>query len=104
MAQSKKNDNKIGVMKKITNKIARDNERGARRALIEDLFYDFHRSRRQVYLMNFYRGISFGFGAMLGGTVLVAVIVWLLNQTTAFTPDFIGDFINQIIDAMDRKR
>ena len=64
---------------KVKEKVAADNERGARVSLIEDLFYDFHRSRKQVYAMNFIRGIFFGLGSVLGGTVVVALIVWILS-------------------------
>ena len=91
------------MIKKIGNKIKNDNERGARRAIIEDLFFDFHRSRRQVYLMNFTRGIFFGFGTVLGGTVLIALLIWILGQFVDWFP-IIGDFIKQIIDAMQHSR
>jgi hypothetical protein len=65
--------------KKAATRVNRDNERGAREGLIEDLFYDFHRSRVQVYKMNFIRGIFFGFGSVLGGTVVIALLAWLLS-------------------------
>jgi len=74
------------------------NERGARRQLIEELFYDFHSNRRQVYWMNFTRGLFFGFGTLLGGTVLVALLVWLLGQFVGFP--FVGDYFRHIIEAM----
>lgn len=89
--------------KKLTEKIKEDNERGARQGIIEDLFYDFHRSRRQVYSMNFIRGIFFGFGTVLGGTVLVAILIWILGAFVDWFP-MIGDFITQIINAMQRPR
>jgi hypothetical protein len=66
-------------MKKIAEKIKTDNERGARENFMEDLFYDFHRSRVQVYKMNFVRGIFFGFGSVLGGTVVIALLAWALG-------------------------
>lgn len=91
------------MVKKIVTKIKEDNERGARHGILEDLFYDFNRSRHQVYKMNFFRGIFFGFGTVLGGTVLVALIIWILGQFIDWFP-FIGDFIKQIIDAMQRPR
>lgn len=91
------------MSKKLVTKLKTDNERGARHSLIEELFYDFHKSRKQVYLTNFFRGIFFGFGTVLGGTVLVALIIWVLGQFVDWFP-FIGDFIKQIIDAMQRPR
>ncbi len=93
---------KFHRIKKVTNKVKTDNENGARRAILEDLFYDFHRSRTQVYKMNFFRGLSFGFGTILGGTVLVALIVWVLSQFVDWFPA-IGSFIQQIIDAMQKR-
>lgn len=91
------------MVKNIIKKIKNDNERGARHAILEDLFSDFHRSRRQVYFMNFTRGIFFGFGTVLGGTVLVAILIWVLGQFVDWFP-FIGDFIKHIIEAMQRTR
>jgi hypothetical protein len=67
------------TVKKVVQKIKKDNERGARQAIIEDLFYDFNRSRAEVYKMNFIRGIFLGFGTVLGGTVVVALLVWILS-------------------------
>lgn len=61
-------------------------EGDARKALLEELFYDFHQNRRQVYWMNFVRGIFFGFGSLLGGTIVVATVVWVLGQVTGFFP------------------
>lgn len=66
-------------MKKAVEKIKKDNERGSRENLIEELFYDFNRNRVQVYKMNFVRGIFFGLGSVLGGTVLVALLAWVLS-------------------------
>lgn len=67
------------IVKKAAEKIKKDNENGARQAVLEDLFYDFNRRRADVYKMNFVRGIFFGFGSVLGGTVLVALVVWILG-------------------------
>ena len=89
--------------KKVARQMAEQNELGARRAILEDLFYDFHRSRKQVYLMNFFRGMFFGFGSVLGATLLVAILVWLLGQFGDIFPP-IADFINGIIEAMQRRR
>jgi hypothetical protein len=85
-------------MGKIKTKIKSDNERGARQNLIEDLFYDFNRSRVQVYWMNFTRGIFFGFGTLLGGTILVAILAWILAQFAGYP--YIGDFIRAVVDAL----
>lgn len=68
-----------GALKKVAEKVKEGNERGAREGLLEDLFYDFNRNRAQIYKINFVRGIFFGLGSVIGGTVIVALIVWALS-------------------------
>lgn len=64
---------------------------------MEELFYDFHRNRKQVYMMNFVRGIFFGLGSVLGGTVVVALIVWLL---ALFSDTWLGPLVQNIVDTV----
>jgi len=91
------------VVKKVAQKVKRDNEQGARRAILEDLFYDFHSSRRQVYVMNFVRGMFFGVGSVIGGTIVVALLVGILSLLTDI-PGGIGDFIQYIVDIVESAR
>jgi uncharacterized membrane protein YczE len=67
------------AIKKAITKVKHDNENGARKGILEDLFYDFNRSRVQVYKMNFFRGIFFGLGSVLGGTIVVALLAGILS-------------------------
>ena len=89
-------------MNKATRKIISDNENGARRGVMEGLFYDFHRSRQQVYWMNFVRGIFFGVGTVVGGTLVIAIVVWLLSLLVDI-PGGVGDFVQYIVDTVQRK-
>ena len=88
------------MVKKIAHKVKKDNEVGARRAILEDLFYDFHSSRRQVYMMNFFRGMFFGVGSVIGGTLVVALVVWVLSFL-ADIPGGTGDFIQYVVDTVE---
>lgn len=90
------------MIKKTLTKVKTDQENESRKAILEDLFYDFHKSRRQVYLMNFTRGVFFGVGSILGGTVVVAILVWLLSLLVDI-PGGVGDFIQYIVDIVNRK-
>ena len=90
------------MVKKVAEKIKSDNERGARQAVIEDLFYDFHRSRAQLYLMNFVRGIFFGLGSVLGGTVLIALLIWLLSFAVDWP--WVGDMVEQVQDSLQQDK
>jgi hypothetical protein len=88
-------------IKHVSHKIASDNEKGARRAVLEDLFYDFHSSRRQVYKINFVRGLFFGLGSVLGGTVLIALLVWVLSFFVQLPG--IGNSVKQVEQTIQRK-
>lgn len=89
-------------MKSTVRKVQDAHERGARRALLEDLFNDMNRSRFTVYKMNFFRGISFGFGSVLGATLLIALLIWILNMTGALVPG-LASFVNDIIHIIQSK-
>lgn len=86
---------------KIKRQVRQDNERGAREAVLEDLFNDFNRNRFTIYKFNFFRGIFFGLGSVLGGTLVVALLIGLLNFTGHLVPG-IADFLNNLIDVMQQ--
>ena len=88
-------------MNKLKSKVRDDNERDARTSVLEDLFNDFNRNRFTVYKMNFVRGIFFGFGSILGGTVVIALLIWILSMTGALVPGA-ASFVNDIIDVIQR--
>ena len=62
-----------------------------KRDLLDDLFNDYYRERWRVYRINFFRGIFFGLGTFIGGTVVVALVVlflgWLADTVPVF-PEF----------------
>lgn len=88
--------------KNLVDKIKSDNEKGARAAVLEDLFYDFNRSRIQIYKMNFVRGIFFGLGSVLGGTLFVGLLIWVLSLFGDIFPP-LAHFVNGVIDAMQHR-
>ncbi|OYW44362.1 hypothetical protein B7Z28_00140 [Candidatus Saccharibacteria bacterium 32-45-3] len=101
MTETEVNDSEK-KQKSIVTRLKDDNERSARRAVIEELFNDMYADRRNIYKMNFFRGISFGLGSVLGGTLLAAVTVWVLSQTVDLFPALAG-FIERIIDSMNNR-
>ena len=87
-------------IRSVAKSIKEGNERGARTSLIEELFYDFNRSRSQVYVMNFVRGILFGAGSVLGGTVVIALLIWILSLLGNVVPP-LGDFFDGITTTIE---
>lgn len=82
--------------------IFRDQQIGARRALLEELFNDFYKYRHNVYKVNFVRGIFFGLGSVLGATVVVAFIVWVMSFFVQLP--FIGQSVQQAQDQIQSRQ
>ena len=51
-------------------------------------------SRKRLYVENFIRGIMFSVGSIIGATVVVGLIVWILSAFD--TAPVIGNFIKSI--------
>ena len=97
---AKKHNN---IFARMSQRLHDDNEKGSRQALLEELFNDFNRNRYEIYKINFFRGIFFGFGSLLGGTMLIVLLVWVLNLTGQLVPSVAG-FIDQILSVMQKSR
>ena len=57
-------------LKKIRDKKLAQEDLTAEEQILDDIFYDLYRNRGRVYKVNFFRGIFFGLGTFLGGTVV----------------------------------
>ena len=90
-------------IRSVVHSIKEGNERGARTSLIEELFYDFNRSRSQVYVMNFVRGVLFGAGSVIGGTVVIALLIWVLSLLGNVIPP-LGDFFDGVSQTLEVDR
>jgi len=76
-------------------------ERTARRAVLEDLFQDYYGYRYSIYKINFFRGIVFGLGSVIGGTLVVAIVITVLGWFTDI-PGGLGELVQFIVDAVRR--
>ena len=52
--------------------------------------------------MNFVRGIFFGVGSVLGGTVVIAMIIWVLSLLVDL-PGGIGEFVRYVVDIVQKR-
>lgn len=59
-------------------------------------------SRWKFYRRNFLRGVFFGFGSLIGGTLVVALLIWILTYTVNVFPP-VRDFIQQVIDTLSMR-
>lgn len=62
------------------------------------LFDDLYVDRRRVYRLNFFRGMYFGLGSALGGTIIVAAAIWILTWFVDFP--LIGQWIQKLIETL----
>ncbi|MDR2063983.1 MAG: DUF5665 domain-containing protein [Candidatus Nomurabacteria bacterium] len=85
-------------MRKIRRKRLDDRKLAVEESVLEDLFYDMYRHRARVYRVNFLRGLFFGLGSVLGGTVVLAIVVWLLSWLIGVPG--LGRFVNDIIESL----
>lgn len=68
-------------------------ERGAQKAFIEEIFNDIYAHRLRIYWVNFIRGISFSVGGIIGATVVIALVLWILSLL-GHVP-VVGNFFHQ---------
>ena len=71
----------------------------AHEAMLEEAYNDLYRNRKRIYQVNFFRGIFFGAGSALGGTIVIALIVWLLSLFVNFP--LIGEYFKDAMNTID---
>ena len=86
------------VVDKTKEKIVDVSEDGLRYAIIENFFNNYSIDTWRVYRVNFFRGIFFGAGSIIGGTVGVAFLVWFLSLFIDWP--LLGEGIKTIIDVL----
>jgi len=90
-------------LRELREKRLNNQEISAEEAVLEDLFYDLYRNRGSIYKMNFFRGIFFGLGTFIGGTIVIALIILILSWMMNVVPDNLHDFFQWIINTLSRK-
>lgn len=83
-------------------RLKKDQTRGAQRELLEELFNDHYRYKWRVYQVNFVRGIFFGLGSVIGASLIVGVVIWLLSLFTDLP--VIGDFVEQSQSSIENQQ
>jgi hypothetical protein len=90
------------AIKKTIKKIKDNQAQAETRGFLEDLFDDYYAQRYQVYKMNFVRGIVFGFGSVIGGTLMIALLLWILSFLGEVP--LIGNFTQTVQHSIEKSR
>lgn len=93
----------MSVSDKIKTKTQRTEAEISAAMALEDGFNDFYAHRGRVYKVNFIRGIFFGLGSILGGTIVIAILVAILSAIAKFSPSGIADFFQWLVDTISRR-
>lgn len=86
----------------MVHKIKDDQAEGAQRTVLQEVFNDLYRDRFRVYRMNFVRGVFFGLGSALGGTLVIALIIWIFSLFVDFP--LVGEYFEGIQQSIDREQ
>jgi hypothetical protein len=62
--------------------------------LLESVFESGYYNHKRVYRINFARGLFFGLGSVLGGTIVLAILLWALSLFSEIP--IIGNFVDAI--------
>ena len=69
--------------------------------MLETLYETGYSSHRDMYKMSFIKGVVTGFGGVLGATLLVALVIWILSLFD--TVPLIGPVIDNVQDTVKSK-
>jgi len=87
--------------KKATKKNEIDIDTKAAAQALKVLLASGYVNKKKLYIENFVRGIFFSLGSVLGATVVVALLLWVLSVFN--TAPIIGHFIQSIQDAINTR-
>lgn len=61
---------------------------------IETVYVSGYASRKRLFLMSLYRGVGYGLGIFIGGTIIVALIAYAISQFE--TVPFLKDVLDPV--------
>lgn len=67
---------------------------------LELLFAAGYVDRKRLYIENFFRGIVFGAGGVIGATVVIGIVIWLLSLVDSVP--LIGPFIDNTRETIEK--
>jgi hypothetical protein len=66
--------------------------------MLEDIFASGSGNLKSLLWYNFVKGIAYGLGIFLGGTIIIAIVMWLLNLFNQVP--LIGPLVQNIINSL----
>ena len=89
----------MGARKRATEKpTTKDYEKLGR--MLEAVFESGYANHWRVFRVNFIRGLFFGLGSVLGGTIIIAMVLWILSFFSELP--VVGDFVQTIESTVEQ--
>lgn len=70
--------------------------------MIETIFQTEYLERKQMYKMSFLKGLVTGLGGVLGATIVVALLLWILSVFNHVP--FVGPIFDNVQDTIKTQR
>lgn len=83
-------------------KTAAEKHKGAVNDVFEEFFQDYEKRRWSIYRLNFVRGVFFGLGTFIGGTLVIAALFWFLSLFEQVP--YLSDVIKNIQTTVENAR
>ena len=74
----------------------------AQRKFTDKLLLEAYGRKRKLLKLSFWQGVLFGLGSAIGGTLVLALLIWLLARMVDWFP-ILGELINKIIEHTARR-
>jgi hypothetical protein len=62
--------------------------------MLESLYEGGHANRKRIYKISFVKGLASGFGGVLGATILITALLWVL--TLFKQVPFLGPLVDRV--------
>ncbi len=63
--------------------------------MMEDIVASNHANKLRFFWFTFFKGVIYGLGIFIGGTIVVALVIWLLTQFN--DAPVIGPFLDKLL-------
>ncbi len=74
----------------------------AQRKFTDKMLLEAYGRKRKLLKLSFWQGVLFGLGSAIGGTLVLALLIWLLARMVDWFP-ILGELINKIIEHTARR-
>lgn len=69
---------------------------------LEALFVSEHIDRKRLYVANFWRGVSFSIGSVVGAAIIISLLLWVMASLKRVP--LVGPLVNNIRNSVEEQQ